>query len=230
MALDIVESSQIKSAWSIKRSAWIAIVCLILGISVFIISYIGMVKNTGIGSFNHPILDWMITHRNSQITSIMQLITELANPINFIIIISIIDILWRSIKREIWRPVLLIGSAGAAAILSTIIKSITINSRPITDNMIAPFETDYSFPSGHTIIVVTFLLVLGYMICSRNSNLARIIIWEIIVVVGFVLIATSRLYLGYHWLTDVTASLGLGLIILGASIFVDIIISKYIKN
>ncbi|NCQ54076.1 phosphatase PAP2 family protein, partial [Candidatus Saccharibacteria bacterium] len=130
----------------------------------------------------------------------------------------------------IWRPVLLIGSAGAAAILSTIIKSITINSRPITDNMIAPFETDYSFPSGHTIIVVTFLLVLGYMICSRNSNLARIIIWEIIVVVGFVLIATSRLYLGYHWLTDVTASLGLGLIILGASIFVDIIISKYIKN
>lgn len=230
VALDIVESSQIKPAWSTKYSAWIAIVCLVLGICVFTIAYIGMVQNSGLGLLNQPVLDWMIAHRNNQTTILMQFITDFANPLIFIIIISIIAILWAAIKREIWQPVLLIGSTGSAAILSTIIKSITMNSRPLTENMIAPFEMDYSFPSGHTISVVVFLLVLGYLICSRHSSIARIITWKIIVLLGFGLIATSRLYLGYHWLTDVTASLGLGLVVLAISIFVDIIVSKYIKD
>jgi len=230
VALEIVESSQIKSAWSIKSTVWVAVVCLVLGISIFAIAYIGMTQNTGIGSFNQPVLNWMISHRNSQITSIMQFVTELANPLTFVILISIIAVLWATIKKVIWRPILLIGSTGAAAILSTVIKSITMNSRPLTENMVAPFEMDYSFPSGHTISVVVFLLVLGYLICSRHSSITRIISWKIVVIIGFVLIAASRLYLGYHWLTDVTASLGLGLVVFAVSIFVDIIVSKYIKD
>jgi len=230
VALEIVESTQIKSAWSIKNSIWVAVVSFILGISIFAIAYIGMTQSSGIGSFNQPVLDWMISHRNNQITSIMRFVTELADPLTFVILISIIAVLWATIKKVIWRPILLIGSTGAAAIVSTIIKSITINSRPLTENMIAPFEMDYSFPSGHTISVVVFLLVLGYLVCSRRSSMARIVTWITIVILGFGLIATSRLYLGYHWLTDVTASLGLGLVVLVTSIFIDIIVSKYIKD
>jgi undecaprenyl-diphosphatase len=87
--------------------------------------------------------------------------------------------------------------------------------------MIKPFETDYSFPSGHTIGITVFLMVIGYLICSRRPGTIRAIIWIAVTMLGILAVSASRLYLGYHWLTDVIASVGLGLIVLAITIPID---------
>ena len=230
MALDIIESSKIKSPWSTRRSVWVAVISLILGIVVFGLAYIGMLQNIGIGVFNQPILAWMVGHRDPQITNIMKLITEAASPIIFTVVVCVGAGFWALIKREIWRPLLLIGSTGAAAILSTALKTVTTNGRPPVVNMIAPFEIDYSFPSGHTISIAVCLLVLGYLIYSRRSSGIRIFTWTIITTFGIGMIAISRLYLGYHWLTDIVSSIGLGFAILAGVIIIDIIVDRRFKN
>ncbi len=230
MALEIIESTKNNTVWSIKTQVNIAIICLLVGATIFILAFIGMTQNYGIGAFNQPVLDWMISHRSSSITNIMKIITDSANPIMFVAIVGTIAGLWVIIKREIWRPILLVGSVGFVAGLSTLLKIVTANSRPLTTDMIAPLEIDYSFPSGHTIGVIVSLLTLGYLLYSRRSSFGRIFGWVFATVLGTALVATSRLYLGYHWLTDVIASVGLGLIILALVITADLITDKYFKR
>ena len=230
MALEIIESSRIKTAWSTKKCISLAVFSLVVGIAIFIVAYISMKQNIWIGSYNKPTLSWLIAHRDPQITNIMKIITTIAGLQIFAGILSIGTIIWAFYKREIWRPFIFVSAVGIAAAVSTFFKSITMNGRPDQVNMIAPFELDYSFPSGHTISVVICLLVLGYLIYSRHYSFGRFFSWAIITILGTGIVAISRLYLGYHWLTDVVASIGLGFIILALVIFIDrIFVSRFKK-
>ena len=230
MALDIIESTNIKTAWTTKKSVITAVICFVIGLIIFIIAYLGMRQNSGLGTFNQPVLDWMINNRNSQVTSIMEAVTTAASLQIFTVVVIGIAFVWGILKKEIWRPLAFVSSVGFAAGVSTLLKVLTANNRPPQTSMIAPFELDYSFPSGHTISVVVCLLVLGYLIYSRRSSIVTVTSWLILALVGSAIVAISRLYLGYHWLTDVTASLGLGLIILAIVIIIDRIVINRLEN
>jgi len=219
--LALLDSRKIKRPLSTKQRKIIAIISLVVGIIIFIIAYVSMSQKIGLDVLNQPILEWMVSHRNATITDIAKIITTIANPIVFASIVGLIVIIWAIVKREIWRPVLLAGAMATAAATSIILKSVIQDARPPQIDMVPMFETDFSFPSGHTIGMAVFLLVIGYLIYSRHFSALRFWVWIIMALIGTSLIALSRLYLGYHWLTDVVASLGLGLIILAMVIFAD---------
>jgi undecaprenyl-diphosphatase len=220
MALAIEETPP-QQEWSTKKCISLAIISLVVGAVIFAFAYIGMHQHTGIGALNQPVLSWIIKHRQPRVTDIMRFITTAASPLILIAFACVSATVWAIFNREIWRPLLLISATGVAAIASTALKVITSNGRPPQIDMIKPLETDYSFPSGHTISVVVFLLVISYLICSRRPSSFRIFFWAIITAIGIGIITTSRLYLGYHWLTDVTASIGLGFVILSVAIIID---------
>jgi len=230
VALKIIETPKETTAWSTKQCIIIAIISLVLGTVIFVLAYIGMHQNSGIGVFNQPVLSFIIENRDPNITNIMKIITVLANPLSFATAIFVIAFIWAACKREIWRPILLASAMGIATVLSTLLKILIMNNRPAQTNMVLPFELDYSFPSGHTIGITVFLLVLGYLMCSRHSSGSRSFGWVIITIIGVSAVAISRLYLGYHWLTDVVASIGLGLIILAIIIFIDRLAARRFKN
>lgn len=231
MVLKIIETPKKTTAWSTKQCIIIAIISLVLGTAIFILAYIGMHQNSGIGVFNQPILSFIIENRDPNITNIMKIISTATNPFSFATAILVIAFIWATCKREIWRPILLASAMGLATVLFTLLKIFTMNVRPAQTNMILPFELDYSFPSGHTISITVFLLVLGYLMCSRHSSSSsRSFGWVIITIIGIIAVAISRLYLGYHWLTDIVASVGLGLVILAITIFIDRLAVRRFKN
>jgi len=230
MTLEITSSSDNKPAWSTKKCIIVAIICLIIGISIFTIAYISMHNHLYLDQYNQSVLSWMVEHRTAQIIIIMKFITSLAGSFYLSGIVSAIAIVWAISKREIWRPFLLIAAVGATTIVSTVMKSLISNIRPSELNMIKPFEIDYSFPSGHVLGITVFLLVFGYLIISRRSSGFRIIIWLILSSFFVAVIAFSRLYLGYHWLTDVTASIGISFIMLTLVILVDRFFVQIFKN
>jgi undecaprenyl-diphosphatase len=223
MALEIAESSKLKQPLANKQRVILAIISLVVGFIIFSIAYAGMRYKIGISVLNQPVLSWMVAHRHSSVIALAKAVTTVANPTVFASIVGVFIVIWAIVKKEIWRPALLAGSMAAIAIMSLALKDITMNPRPPQINMIRPFETDFSFPSGHTIGVATFLLVFGYLIYSRHYGALRFWGWMTLTVAGTVLIAFSRLYLGYHWLTDVVASAGLSLIVLAAIIAIDTI-------
>lgn len=223
MTLSIIESPKSKEPLSFKQGITISTISLVVGFIIFIIAYVGMKGNQGVGVFNQPLLSWILNNRNPQITNVAQIITSIASPLIFASIVLGVATIWAIAKKELWRPSLLIISVTIAAIVSTLLKAITMDSRPAQINMIPAFETNFSFPSGHTISMIVFMLVFGYVIYSRNYSPARFWGWAFAALFGTGLIAATRLYLGYHWLTDVVASIGLGFIILAFIIIADII-------
>lgn len=230
MALEITRSSDEKPEWSTKKCVIIAIICLLIGALILTFAYFSIRQHIYLDQYNQPILTWMVEHRKTQITTIIEFITSLASSVYLSGIVSIIAIIWAIFKRELWRPFLLIGTVGATTIVSSVIKSIVKNARPEQINMIKPFELDYSFPSGHVLAISVFILVFGYLIISRRSSDFRITVWFILTTFLVALIAFTRLYLGYHWLTDVTASFGIGLVMLALVIFVDRFFVQTFKN
>lgn len=160
----------------------------------------------------------------------MMFVTTILNPLNFLVLAGIITGIWAVYKKELWRPALLVISIGITVVFSTVIKFLTANGRPSQFDMIAPLEQGYSFPSWHTIGMGVFLLIFGYLIYSRKPTRTRIISWISIAAIGTFIMAASRLYLGYHWLTDIIASVGLGLIIVAATIYIDREVIKRFKK
>lgn len=215
--------------WLTNRNKILVAICLVFGFAIFAYAYQSMRNSTGLGALNEPVFDWMSSHRYPLITTMMSVATTTASPMFFIIIVSVGSSLWIFRKKEIWRPLLMIIAVGSSAMVSTLVKSLIANPRPDITSMVPPIETSYSFPSGHTISTIVFLLTTGYLFYSRYKAKDKKFwecIWILATIIGTLIIAISRLYLGYHWLTDVVASIGLGLIIFSFVIITD----KYVMR
>lgn len=88
--------------------------------------------------------------------------------------------------------------------LSNLIKDVTLLERPPVEGVTHP-EGSYAhaFPSGHTLTAVT---VWGYLAVRLKNKVFWI--WTIAAVV---IIAISRMILGYHYLGDILGGLALGI-------------------
>jgi undecaprenyl-diphosphatase len=104
-------------------------------------------------------------------------------------------------------------AAVGAIIASTLLKQLWLRPRPDEDlvAVIGDAPEGYSFPSGHTLLYVSFFGFLFYWTYTfvRPSRLRTALLWTCAALIG--LIGLSRVYLGHHWASDVLASYALGL-------------------
>jgi undecaprenyl-diphosphatase len=199
----------------------VALVSFVAGLGIFSVVYDNMREQNDLARLDSPILQWLIAHRTPELTTLLQIITNIMAPVTLAAIIIIGALVWTWRKKEAWRPLLLVSSMSLSILTSTVIKNITERSRPPRVDMVPPLEIDYSFPSGHTLGIAVCLLVLGYLLYSRRTSLKRVVGWLLVAVIGIMIVAFSRLYLAYHWVTDISASIGLSLTILGFVIIID---------
>jgi len=202
---------------------------ILWAVSLFVIGFFSFISlHTTASTGNTPATDylvvqWMTTHRTPFITGMMEIITNVLSPIGFALIVIATSSIWMWRKKEYWRPSLLLGAMGAAFLIAATIKASVERLRPPVEYMVAPFELDFAFPSGHTIGIATFALVIGYLVYSRRRSLTVLISWLMLTTASTALVAFSRMYLGYHWLSDTLAATALAVIILAAVILVDML-------
>ncbi len=109
---------------------------------------------------------------------------------------------------------LVLLTAGQGA-LNSILKVAVNRPRP-TANLVEIFTpaTGASFPSGHVMFYTVFFGYLFFLAAVRMPRSWLRTITLIVTGIFILFIGLSRMYLGAHWLSDVTASYLVGLVIL----------------
>ena len=138
----------------------------------------------------------IVQNRNTFLTTIMKILTNLGD-LHGIIIITILLLIFLKNKIDATMPAI---NVGILAITNKIIKTIIKRPRP-TYKLIK--IGGYSFPSGHSMASIALygsLMILTYKYIKDKTkrNIIISILTLIIITVGI-----SRIYLGVHYTSDV---------------------------
>lgn len=152
---------------------------------------------------------WLHDHAFASLTRWMLVLTYLHSAAG-VTAMTLVAFGWFWIKRlRFWVPLLALSVFGGM-LLNTLLKQIFVRARPQFANPLLTI-TNYSFPSGHTMMATVFYgtLCLVFVTYVRKwflRILAVLFSAMMILLVGF-----SRIYLGVHYLSDVLAAIFEGL-------------------
>ena len=203
------------SAFVGARAALILTLAIGVGIA-FVLSFIAsriydaVTESDGVAGLDQPLLNFAMTLRSPTLDAVTTGYTDIAGPIGMPII-AVAALLILSLRRRSWTPAILIAAAGSGSLLMTIAgKDIIDRHRPPLVDAVPPYEYSPSFPSGHALNAIVIAGIIAYLlILRRHSTHGRVL--TITVAALFALtIGLSRVFLGYHWLTDVLAAWVLG--------------------
>ena len=169
-------------------------------ISIFIVIMV-LIKNGNIVEFDNKIYSLVTIQTNDFLDNMFKVITFFAST-KFIVglcilIFAIVIIAFKNKKMGF----IIVGSVGFAALFNRIVKDLFARERPTVRRLVV--EKTYSFPSGHTNASVALCGILIFFI--MKSKLRKNIKIPICIVLGLIpiLVATSRIYLGAHFASDV---------------------------
>lgn len=198
-----------------------AAVLIVGGIILFFAILKDVLEHDGFAGSDQLAQQTVLTVRSEAITFVMVVLATVFGPIALPIIVLAVTVVWGLRARHAWRPVLLASVMVAGVVLGQIVTRLVGRERPPVDLMLLEVDHTFSFPSGHVLGASNFLLVLAYLFYSRRRN-PTVTVWGFVGAgILVVLAAFSRVYLGYHWVSDALGSVALSITLLGAVIAVD---------
>ncbi|MGA8787458.1 MAG: phosphatase PAP2 family protein [Paenarthrobacter sp.] len=196
-------------------------ILLVAGDAIFWLMFAAVLSETGLATLDGAVHSFMVDSRSPLPTAILTAVSTVTSPLWLTIIGVAVAAAWAVRKKELWRPAVLVGAMAFAVILSAVVRQDVGRSGPPSSDVLLGPDDALSFPSGHTLGAGIFALVLTYLVVSRSGSRATAVLAFTGAALLTLVVACSRIYLGYHWLTDVVASLGLALGVTGIAVFVD---------
>lgn len=192
-----------------------------VGLTAFLILLVNVMTHTGFERLDLPVERWFDAQRSPDTTGFMIALAIVFGPVAMPIIVLITVVIWIATARHAWRPLLLAAGMIVGVGLAELLAPIVRHPRPPIGLMLFGPDHTYSFPSGHVLGTSDFLLILAFLLASRIQRTWFTVAALVLAIAGITLQVVSRLYLGYHWISDTTSSVALSLAILGAVIAVD---------
>jgi undecaprenyl-diphosphatase len=203
-------------------AAWIGVFLAVAGVAGFLVVLDWVSEGEDLATVDDPVLQALAAARSPLMTTLLTAVTTVSGPVVLPVVVLVGCVVWAVRGRVWWEPTLLAGAVVAATAVSSTVKELVARPRPPDISQVVPgVETTYSFPSGHTIGAGTFLLVVGYLVWVRRPDVRSLVQWVLGVAGGVLLVAMSRVYLGYHFVTDVVASMALAVTVLGVVVVLD---------
>lgn len=142
---------------------------------------------------------------NATLDGIMRALTNLGSTIVIasLFVVAFVLLLWRHRHEALFLAVSMAGSL----VLDQSLKLIFHRPRPQLPW--AQVQAEYSFPSGHAMNSFVFYLAVAliiWVLWDRRAGLIAVIVAMVVAL----LVGTSRIYLGYHYFTDVAGGFLVG--------------------
>lgn len=186
-----------------------------------------VVERDFIVEFDHWIASSMAQAHSESTVFIFHAITILGNS-NIVVTLWIITLITLSVfGNRFWALPLFISFIGSAS-MAALGKYGFARSRPIEALFVMHSP---SFPSGHSTLAMSFYAVLFYLWWRRTTSWDRQV-WIAFIGMSFVLLlASSRIIIGVHYVSDVLAGLLLGSLwfIIAISLYEWLSFKKYIN-
>lgn len=192
---------------------------IIIVLSLLFVILCILVKLDLLSNIDESVYKFITSNMNDTTTNIYKVITFFGSTIFMVGLCVLLLVLFIIIKKNIYGYIIS-GTLIFSTIMNNVIKVIIRRERPIY--MIVR-ETTFSFPSGHTMASVSMYGILIYLINKSNTNKKLKIILSIILGMIPLMVATSRIYLGAHYFSDILGAIMLATIVL-------LISTKYIKD
>ncbi len=193
-----------------------------VGVAAFAVVLAQFLERDDIYLVDQPVLDWLVGVRIDWLTTVLTWITNAFGPVILPALVAIAAVVWARLSHARTDPVLLVSAMVMSTGVATVVKMIVARPRPSSSLQVIPgLETSYSFPSGHTTGATTLVLVTAYLLWRRRRTGRALTWWLLTSVVIIAVVGGSRLYLGYHFITDVLAGACLGLVTLGLVVSAD---------
>jgi undecaprenyl-diphosphatase len=165
--------------------------------------YDAVAEADGIAAVDQPALRVAMDLRSPGLTELVAWFTDLGSTVGMTVIV-VLGAVWLALRGRSVQPPLLMAVTAAGTVSMTVIgKAAVGRDRPPFVDAVPPFESSFSFPSGHSLNSLALIGALAYL-AVRQWRAG----WARVATVGLaslfvVAMGLSRIYLGHHWLTDV---------------------------
>jgi membrane-associated phospholipid phosphatase len=191
---------------------------LILGLVMIIgAGYIsGSVLRALVG-WSSPAVDtsiqqFIVHHRAMWLNEVMEKVT-IAGDSTVIFLLAVGGGLILSRLAHSPRPLgLLLATYVGARAIETVVKVLVRRPRPPAADALGDFSR-FAYPSGHATHAMSMYVMLAILVTCLTSRRHSGLTLRVLVPVTaslILLVGTSRIYLGAHWITDVVGGFGLG--------------------
>ncbi|MEP6853963.1 MAG: phosphatase PAP2 family protein [Pedococcus sp.] len=183
----------------------------------------GVTENADLASYDPGITSSVADLRAPALTFAAEVVSTVGSEVA-IGLFTVLALAWLWFVRD-RAGVLLFGATMAVAAALTLgVKHLLGRHRPPAAFVVGPVDTGYSFPSGHTLFSTVFLGMVTMLVLwprvGRTGRVAAVAAG----VAGSVAMGLSRIYLGYHWMTDVVAGWVLAVAVLAAALAMSAVV------
>lgn len=191
-----------------------ALAAAIAGIAAGVVLTDGAAEGADLSAFDPAVTAGFVAARSSIGTAIAQGFTFFGSTAA-LLPLTLALVLLCLVRRQWLAAAVVAAGMSVSLTLTVLLKNSIGRIRPPAADVLGAINDGFAFPSGHTLNgSVFFGLVTGLVLTQCHSRATRIaaVASGVLMALG---IGLSRVYLGYHWLTDVMAGWSLAIGVLG---------------
>jgi undecaprenyl-diphosphatase len=185
----------------------VALVCVIAGgVVVGILTYL-VRTNAHLLAVDRGVASWGNRHATATSMRVLGDLTQLGSIVIVVGLCVILAVAETARQRSVWVPLFIVAVMGGEEILVLTVKQLVGRVRPTFNPAAATLGP--SFPSGHSATAAAFYATAALLIARWRPRPVRVILAGLAAAIA-VGVASTRVLLDVHWLTDVVGGLSLG--------------------